>query len=442
MAGKAPDIRRRRPTRNPARILVKRFAVLVALGAIFLALPWASSKGESVGFLDAFFTSTSAVCGGLTVLDTAKDFTLFGKIVILLLIQLGGLGIMLWSSALVGLFGVELDLDERLLLSEGEPGFSIGGGENMARQVVIFTLVSEAVGALLLYLLVEDNAFSAVFHSISAFCNAGFALRSDNLALYLHAKCASFVIIALMMLGSTGFLALRDLWASRKGRRMSLQAKLILVTTLVLTLAGALSFWIFEAHNPNTIGGLSTGEQFWASLFASVTPRTTGFAEVDYGKVTEGTLLMTITLMAVGGAPGSTAGGIKLTTAALLLMATWSQIKGYDQVTVGSRQVPTRRVLQALALTVSFALAVLGLSLMLHYLENFSFSQVLFESASALGTCGLSTGITPGLSPLSKVLVALAMFGGRVGPLTAVLSLMRKQQVLPITRPVEEVAIG
>jgi trk system potassium uptake protein TrkH len=429
-------------TPNPARVLVFRFALLVLAGAVLLSLPWASSNGRSVNVVDALFTSMSAVCGGLTVLDTNQDFSRFGHTVLLLLIQLGGLGIMLWSTAVVGLFGVKLGLRERMMLSEQEPGFTLGASKRLAYSMLAFTLVTEVVGCLLLLWFTEESLFESLFHSVSAFCNAGFALYSDNLMSYSGRIDVQLLLIILMLFGSTGFVTVRELSTRRKDLRLSLQGRLVLVSTIALVLLGAIGFWLFEGQNSATLQGQPWTVQLTSSLFSSVTARTTGFALFDYSQLEEGTLLMTIVLMAVGGAPGSTAGGIKLTTFALLIVAAWSEASGGSDVSVWNRRIPTRRILQALSLVVFFAGAVLALSMILHYLEPFAFHQVLFESASALSTTGLSTGITSQLSAPSKLLVAGAMFIGRLGPLTFAVSLIHQSAGKSVSYPTEEVAIG
>lgn len=349
---------------------------------------------------------------------------------------------MLSSTLLATLFGFRLGLSQRVALSEHEPGFSLSRPGALAGRVVLFSLLVEAFGIALLWLFWERDLFWATFHSISAFCNAGFALPRDNLMGLAANLPANLALLVLMVLGSLGYLFCAEAGRWLLGHRPSLQCRLVLVSTIVLVVVGAGLFFLFEHGNPATLAGRSAPEQAVASIFGAVSPRTTGFYTVDYSQVREGTLLVTIVLMVIGGAPGSTAGGIKITTAVLLLLAAVAQMKGREDVVVWGRRVSHVRVLQSLGLAVFFVAGVLLLALALSYLEDVGLRHALFEAASAIGTTGLSTGITAELGPVSRLLVALGMFVGRVGPLTLAISLVRQEPTGAVQYPLEEVAIG
>lgn len=436
---------------SPSQLMVLSFLALIGLGTLLLRLPICHAS-DKVGWLEALFTSTSAVCvTGLAVVDTATDYSLAGQAVILLLFQLGGLGIMLWSSALLTLLGGRLGLRERVALQQFMPGLSLSGAAQLTQRVMLFTLGCELVGAVLLFALwcqrlpVGEALWAAVFHSVSAFCNAGFSIWSDSLSADVANVPVNLVVMALIVVGSLGYLVCADVFQYARGRkvRLSLHAYLVLWVSAGLIVVGAIGFYCFEYDNAGTLEGLSPAGRITASFFQSVTTRTAGFNTLDLSALRSETLEWMVLLMFVGGSPGSTAGGIKTTTLAILLLAAVAQTRGRNEVEAHGRSIPNPRILQSVSLVVVAAASVWLLSVVLNYLEPHNFDRVLFEATSALATVGLSTGITAALSTPSRLLICLAMLAGRVGPLTLAISLLHQEaQKQAIKYPPEDVAIG
>jgi trk/ktr system potassium uptake protein len=434
---------------SPARLTVVSFIGLITIGTLLLMLPFCGSHG-SLTLLEAFFTSTSAVCvTGLAVVDTGQDFSTFGQIVLLILIQLGGLGMMVLSSSAVVLFGGTLGLKEKSILKATIPGLQFSGVGTLLRGTVIFTIAIEAIGAVLLFILWGPQigwlraCGYGIFHSVSAFCNAGFSLWSNSLMDYSDQAGVNLVVMALIIFGGFGFLLCSDVWLARsKGRRPTLHSRLALRVSLLLVVLGAIFFFLFERNNPLTLGPMSGSGQFWASLFQSVTTRTAGFNSVDLSGCQAETLEMMMFLMLIGGCPGSTAGGLKTTTLAVLILAIYNNLKGRSKVVVMERVIPNERVVQALAiLGIMFAASWLG-AITLSSLEPSAFQDNLFETVSAVGTVGLSTGITANLSTGAKLLLCLYMFMGRVGPLTLAVSLLTRSDDKRIGYVSEDITIG
>jgi len=438
---------------SPARALVLSFLFLIVVGTAALMLPGSALPGRRTGLVDALFTATSAVCvTGLSTLDTQFHFSRQGQAIILALIQLGGLGIVLFSSSLLLVFGGRLGLRGRLLVQEHLPGLSLAGVGRLTRLVLVYIFSFEALGALLLWLVwaprfgIWEGLFHAVFHSVSAFCNAGFSTWSTNLVAFRDDPVVNLVVMGLIVAGALGYLAASELhgryWARDRRQRLTVHTRVVLWTSLLLILGGAAGLALFEWDNPRTFQGSGLGGQVLAALFQSVTCRTAGFNTVDIGALRDETHQLMMVLMFLGGAPGSTAGGIKVTTFAVLVLAAWAQLKGRPDVEVAGRRIPPGRVLQALALTVVAMVTVVALSTVLNYVDRAHYDQLLFEAVSALGTVGLSTGITPRLSPAARLLLCLAMFAGRVGPLTLASSLVARSAPRPVRLPEGEVVIG
>lgn len=435
-------------THNPARLALISFASLIVVGTLLLALPWSSSE-EPINLLAALFTATSSVCvTGLAVLDTGRDFSRFGQVVLLGLIQLGGLGMMVWSGGALLLLGRKLGLAQRAVLEQTVPGLSLSGAGSLVRNTVLFTLGCEAIGALLLWLAWGprwgwlEGGFHAVFHSVSAFCNAGFALYSDSLTSDVSHPLVNVVIMALIVIGGLGYLLLLDLWNSRRLRRRPLlQTRIALLVTAVLIVVPAGLFFLMERSNPATLGALSWDGQLWASLFQSVTCRTAGYNTVPIGSCREETLLMMVGLMVIGGSPGSTAGGIKTTTLAVLLVAVLAYLRGRRDIVIWERKIPQQRLAQSLATTGVFvALIWLGTTV-LCALNPAQMMVNLFEVASAVATVGLSAGTTAAYSPASKLALCFLMFVGRVGPLVMAVSLAGRPEE-PLRYVKEDVNVG
>lgn len=429
----------------PAVVILASFAAAIALGAALLALPAAST--ERLSLVDAVFTATSAVCvTGLTVVDTGTRFTTFGQLVILALFQVGGLGIMTVAMFAVLLLGRHVSFRDRMVIEDSmhhSPTAELG---RLLRYVVAFTFTVEALGAVLLWLRWRNDfpagraVYLSAFHAVSAFCNAGFSLFPDSLVRYRGDAYVNAVMTLLIVMGGLGFLVnmeLRDQVVLRlRGRRptrLSLHARLVLTLTGTLLLLGMLGFLVTEWGN--LLHGLPWSERLLAAWFQSVTPRTAGFNTVDYGEAATATLFFTIFLMFVGASPGSTGGGVKTTALGLLLVLLGARYRGRGRAMVFQRTIPHAVMDRALSvillswiLTSSalLLLTVAELGAAPHRGARPDFIQLMFETVSAFGTVGLSTGITPSLSAPGKMLIALLMFAGRLGPVTVALAAGRK----------------
>ncbi len=421
---------------KPAQVLVLGFAGTILLGALLLMLPISSIDGRITPFVDAFFTSTSAVCvTGLVVVDTGTYWSTFGKVVIMLLIQIGGLGFMTMATSIAIILGKKISLRNRLIMQEALNQFSISGVIRLTRYIIMMTLGIELAGAILLsFRFIPEfglgkGIFYSIFHSISAFCNAGFDIMGNGVSLtkYVSDPLVSLVIMALIIVGGLGFSVIVDLFRVKSMKRLTLHTKLVLSMTGTMILIGFASVLIFEMNNPDTLGNLKLGGKILAALFHSITPRTAGFNTLDMAHLTLPTVLITILFMFVGGSPGSTAGGIKTTTFGTLVLKVISVIKGVDDVEFAHRRISKDTVNRALAVFFIAVFVVISVTVALAITEkDVSFEYVIFESMSAFGTVGLSLGLTPYLSIAGKVVISAAMFFGRLGPLTIVLALSNR----------------
>ncbi len=442
---------------SPARVFVISFAGLILAGTLgYLVLP-GMYAGEPIAWVDALFMITSAVCvTGLTSVDPGSTFTPFGQFWLLLFIQLGGLGILSLTTLAVARIGkASLSLEEA---SGGGPvPLRYVDERALLRTIVVVTFATEAVGAVALWAVWSRSlgpagaVWPSVFHAVSAFCNAGFSLSRDNLIPVRTSPLTLGVIGTLVILGGLGFVVMEDLRAWLQGRapRLSVHTRLVLVSSAALLVGGWAYFLYFEWSN--ALAGLPALHKITNAWFMSVTPRTAGFNTVDYGNVTNPSFFFTILLMLVGGSPGSTAGGLKTTTAATLLLALWTRLRGRTDVTAFYRSIPRETVGRAASLAVGglVFLAVMVLLLLITEAggaptDRASFLNLVFEAHSAFGTVGLSTGITPDLSPAGKLVLVALMFAGRVGPAALVAAMMsaagRRGQVYRYGR--EDVMIG
>lgn len=431
------------------QVLALGFLSAIAIGTILLILPAASSTQKSIGFINALFTATSATCvTGLIVLDTGKDFSTFGQLVILILLQCGGLGIMTMSTMFAFLAGKRISLRHRLLIQESLNQFSIGGLVRLAKYILIFTAVIEGVGAAILFFYWQriysplQALYLAAFHSISAFCNAGFSLFSDSLIRYKGDLIVNLTFMILIILGGIGFLVLLEFFQYGKNRTLSLHAKLALKISLILILIGFIIIFFVESNNPSTLGNLSFSEKMFGSIFQSVTARTAGFNTIHIGNMQNATLFLIIILMFIGASPGSTGGGVKTTTFGLLILYVWSSLKGKEEIQVFKRRVSQDIIPKVLAvITLSLGLIII-MTILLSYVEGEDFIKILFEVVSAFGTVGLSTGITPSLSLTGKIIIIITMFTGRIGPLGLALALIQKREPEMIRYPEEKIMVG
>ncbi|MDS4026568.1 MAG: potassium transporter TrkG [Candidatus Contendobacter sp.] len=447
--------------RHPARLLVFSFAATIFVGAGLLALPLAST-GTPLAFINALFMATSAVCvTGLAVVDPGSALSGFGQAVLLGLVQIGGLGIITLSTTLFLLMGNEVSLSSHDAVQDSFAASHRLSLPALLRLVFLWTLTIEALGATVLFLSESQRLptgqalWVSVFHAVSAFCNAGFGLRPDNLIADRTNASIVLPISMLIILGGLGFAVLTELvrWQRRRWRRqrlpLSLHTKVALTMTGVLLLVGMVGFILLE--RANLLVDMSALEILLTSWFAAVTPRTAGFNTVDYSQVTVATLYFTIVLMLIGGCPGSTAGGIKATTLGVLLAVARSRYRGERGVRLFNRSVPEANVAKAVwVVALAFMLMTLGAILLsalqvsgLFHPRTVEWSLgLLFEVASALGTAGLSTGITPYLNDGGKTLIMLLMFVGRLGPLTIALAIAQQEPRPAVAYAEEQVMIG
>lgn len=410
---------------NPPRILALGFMTIILIGAILLNLPMASMSGKSIGFIDALFTSASAVCvTGLVVVNTAGHWTIFGQAVILMLIQIGGLGIMTMATIFALVSGKKISLRERLVIKEQLNQESLSGLVKLVKYVIAMTLCIELLGAIALsYVFVPEfglkmGIWNSLFHSVSAFCNAGFDITGNSFMGYNDSNVLIGVISFLVIVGGLGFSVIIDLLRHKSWERLSLHTRLVIIISSLLVAIGTLLILVLEWNNPGTLKDLTLGEKLRAAFFAAVVPRTAGFNSIDVGAMLQATAFFTIILMFIGGSPGSTAGGIKTSTIGVVVMATIAIIKGERDIEIYKKRIPQETVFKSLAIvTVGMGL-IIGVSFILTLTESWGFLDTMFEATSAFATVGLSRGLTPNLSNAGKLIIIGTMYAGRVGPLT------------------------
>ncbi len=424
---------------------------MIAVGTVALMLPMAQADGHWTPLLDALFTATSAVCvTGLVVVDTGTYWSPLGQALILTMIQVGGFGFMTCSVVTLSLIGRRSTLHERLILRDSLGGGPFGSLTTLARKIVLFTVVVESVGAAILAIAFAGEMeltraiWWGVFHAVTAFNNAGFDLTGayQSLIPYNRAPVVLLTVSALVFFGSISYPVVENIVMRRRFGSLSLDSKLTLVTTVVLLVLGTGVLLLVERHNPATLGGMDGPTRLLNAFFHSVVARTAGFSSVDVALLTEGGLLVMIALMFVGGATGSTAGGIKVQTLGLLVAATVSAVRGYPDVRVFRRAVPMTDVLRALVVTTLAGLLVLLGTFVLNLTEDATFLRELFEIVSAFATVGLSAGLTTEVTPAGRVLLIAIMFAGRLGPLTLVTALAARERRVRHRLPEESVRIG
>ncbi|NYE58341.1 MULTISPECIES: TrkH family potassium uptake protein [Carboxydothermus] len=436
---------------TPSQILVLGFAGVILLGTVLLMLPISTKDGTVTPFLDALFTATSAVCvTGLVVVDTGTYWSLFGQIVILLLIQVGGLGFMTIATLFAILLGRRINLRERIVIQEALNQASLEGIIKLTKQVILFTFSFEGVFAVILGLRFSlDYGFIkgmwfGVFHAVSAFNNAGFDLIGNfkSLTPYVGDVIVNLSIAILIIAGGIGFYVISELFNLRKKGRLSLHSKITLMTTGLLLLVGTLVIFVMEYNNDKTLGALPFGEKILAAFFQAVTPRTAGFNTVDIAALHPATQYFIIILMFIGASPGSTGGGVKTTTFAVLTLAVINIILGRDEILVYNRRLPREQIFKAIAI-VMISLSLINIvTFILTFTEGHNILMNMFETVSAFGTVGLSMGLTPKLSELGRILIILMMFFGRVGPLTITYALAQRRKKALFTLPEEKVMVG
>lgn len=410
---------------NPPAVLAMGFASLILIGSILLNLPMATKSGESIGYLNALFTSSSAVCvTGLVVVNTGEFWSLFGQIVIIVLIQMGGLGFMTMATIVALILGKKISLKERLIIKEQLNQSSMSGLVRLTRHVIFLTFFVEALGAVLLstkFIPLYGNAkgiWFSIFHSVSAFCNAGFDITGNSIVPFQNDVFINLVISALIIIGGIGFAVIFDISKNRKFSRIGLHSKIVLTMTITLLVLGTIIFYLIEIHNPNTLANLSGKSKLLSSFFQSVVTRTAGFNSLDTSAIRDTSAFLFIIFMFIGAAPGSTGGGIKVTTFGAIVLATITSVKGERDVVAFKKRIADDVVQKSLAIVAISTTLIIIVSFILTVTEDAAFLELLFESTSAFGTVGLSRGVTPHLSEIGKMIIMITMYIGRVGPLT------------------------
>jgi trk system potassium uptake protein TrkH len=436
---------------NPPGFLIFSFLITIFAGTILLLFPGAATKGTTT-VLDALFTATSATCvTGLIVQDTGLHFSQFGQIIILLLIQVGGLGIMTISSAFAVMLGQKMTVKSENLIQNVVGESNRVDMAKLVRSVVSVTFAIEILGALAIYFSLSNSHWSmqktlyySVFHSVSAFCNAGFSLYSDNLVSFMPDFNINLAITSLIIIGGIGFPVMMDIQnnfrTKFKFQRLSLHTKIVLTTTFFLVVFGAIAFFASEYNY--TMQGWNLKNRILASYFHSVTTRTAGFNTIDTGNMSLATMFISMILMFIGASPGSTGGGIKTTTFFVLMFSVFSLIKGNKDVNIFHRKVSEDTIKKVMAMIALSLLLLSAMIFLLLMIEPFPFEQTIFEAVSAYGTVGLSTGITGQLSDGGKMIIILLMYIGRVGPLTMVLAFSQTNMKTTFQFVEEKITIG
>ncbi len=449
--------------KSPAKVLLLGYISIILFGSFLLYLP-ISHTNIGIKYIDALFTATSAMCvTGLTVVSTASRFSFFGKLVVITLIQIGGLGFMTFVSLFLMFLGKKIKLKERILIQESFNQYTSQGLVKMTKRIFSFAFIMESVGAFFLafqfipkYGIGKGIAFS-IFHAISAFCNAGFDLIGDSsLAPFRGSYLLNLTLMVLIVLGGIGFYVIKDLYETiqnslfhRKNifsslKRLNLHSKIVMITTAVLILIGTILIFVIESYNPNTMASLPIPERILASLFHSISARTAGFFTIPLSHFTNSSKFVIILLMTIGGSPVGTAGGIKTITLAVLLITIFSILDGDEKTVVFGKTIPLDSIKKALAVFFLGISVIIFGTMLLNISENCSFMEALFEVTSAFSTTGLSLGITASLTVVGKLILICLMVVGRAGLFTVALSLLSYQNRGNnlITYPEEKIIIG
>jgi potassium uptake TrkH family protein len=437
---------------HPGQVVAVAFAAAIGVGTGLLMLPWATATGRSTDVLDALFTATSAVCvTGLTTVDTATHWSTFGQVLIMLLIQIGGLGIMTLATLAALLVSRRLGLRSRFIVQAESRALNSGDVRKVVLRIVRFVLITEAVIALMLTAQLwlghseslGEAAYHGVFHAVSAFNNAGFSTYPGNLMPFAGDPLFLMTIAAAVILGGLGFPVIFELlrmW--RKPSQWSVLTRITVVVTVALLVVGTVVLWISEFTNPRTLGEQGVVQGWVLAFFTAVMPRTAGFNAVDLAVLRPESILLTDVLMFIGGGSAGTAGGIKVTTFGVLLYVLWSQARGDQHVNVGRRRLPTETQRRAMTLTL-LSIGVVGVATFtLLSMTRFPFEAVLFEAISAFATVGLTVGITPALPADAQLVIVVLMFVGRVGPLTVASALALRERRQRYELPEERMMVG
>ena len=422
---------------TPVQLFVLSFILIIFLGTLMLMMPKATVGKMHMPFLDALFTSTSAVCvTGLIVKDTAVYFTLFGKIIILILIQIGGLGLMTFTSFLTVFFFKKMSFKEQFVMGDLLNYDKFGEMGGLIKKILFITFTIESLGAILLFSrFIRDYSwptalFNSIFHSVSAFCNAGFSTFSDSLVKYAGDPLVNVVITSLIIFGGLGFLVIIELFRPQGERKriLSVHSKIVLTTTFSLIVFG--TFFIFFMEYGNSLSTFSFGKKLLVSYFQSVTTRTAGFNTINIASLSAPVLFFMIFFMFIGASPGSTGGGIKTTTFGVLVATLWATLRSKESIEVFKRRLASRVIFKAISLAMISLLYLFVVFVVLLSTQKGSFLEILFEIVSAFGTVGLSMGFTSSLTILGKIIIIITMFIGRLGPITLALALSKRNKSL------------
>lgn len=438
---------------STTQIIALGFVCVILVGTLLLMLPVAARSGESTPFLSAFFTATSATCvTGLVVVDTFTHWTIFGQLVILTMIQIGGLGFMTIAICFAIFMKRSISLRERGILKESVNTLQIGGVVKLTKKIVFGTVLFEVLGAVILSVRfamdmgAAKGIYFGIFHAVSAFCNAGFDLMGGaepyiSMSGYVGDVVINTTIMLLIIIGGIGFIVWDDLYEHKlRFREYRLHTKIVLSFTLLLIFVGALLFYLFEKDH--LLAGMGPKDTVLASLFCAVTPRTAGFNTVDTAALSQSSKLLTMVLMFIGGSPGSTAGGIKTTTMLVMLLFVWSNLRSSYGSNIYGRRLEEASIRKAsIVFTINLCLAVTA-AITICSIQPLHMEDILFEVFSAIGTVGMSTGVTRELVPASRVIIAVLMYCGRLGSMTFALSLAERKYVAPVQQPEEKIIIG
>lgn len=435
---------------HPAQVLAVGYLVVILVGTILLHLPIATTNPGSLPWLDCLFTATSATAvTGLIVVNTSSAFTIFGQVVIMLLIQFGGLGLMTMSTLLALVIGRRIGLQERVVMQKELGQFQLSGLVKVVKRVLLITAIIEGLGVVILFLRwqpllgAKKALYYAVFHSVSAFCNAGFDLFGNSMQNFSQDFITLFTISSLLILGGLGFGVVTDLFHLPKNKRLTFHSRMVLRVSLILLVLGWAFVFFTEYSNPETLGELSFGGKVLSAYFTSATTRTAGFESLPTGSLRTPTLFFAIVLMFIGASPASTGGGIKTTTFGVVVVTVFSIIRGKGETEVFQRRVAKETIIDALCIITLAMMLVFLDTIVLSFLEtDKEFLDLFFETVSAFGTVGLSTGITPDLSTISKIMLILTMYAGRVGPMTVLVALSKKRKTQNFRYPEEKILVG
>lgn len=439
--------------KNPYLVFFFGFAIIIFLGSLLLSLPLASQNGQSIGFINAFFTATSATCvTGLVVVNTASHWTVFGKVVIIIMIQIGGLGVMTMTALISFFIGKKISLKTRLLIMEERNVDELQGVVRLTKNILLYTFSVELVGALLLSLVfVKDYGLAkgvaySIFHAISSFCNAGFDLIGNSMINYVDNSIITLAVCGLIVIGGIGYFVFWDIYVSKKFHKLTLHSKLVLIITAALLVFGTVAMYALEHDNPSTMGNLDMSGKINAAIFQSVNPRTAGYNSVPLENLKMASVAITVVLMFIGGSPASTGGGIKTTTFGVLVVSFYNLFKGKRDFEIFERRIMPETTIRAAAILMTSLMLIIVVSITLSITEEssgFDYLDMLYETVSAFATVGLTRGLTPLLSDSGKIILSILMFIGRVGPMTVAYAFLKQNKNIGnYTYPEGKIIIG